>query len=99
MWPTERTIARNSWLYRLLQRGPSGASVGGGTLRVEHRGAFPAEIPVGSLDAIEVRRSWFWYSLRIRAADGAYHAIRGLIESVNRSRALANAGGGPVSSV
>ena len=66
MWPTERTTARSSWLYRLLQRGPAGASVGGGTLRVERRGAFPAEIPVGSLDTIDVHRSWFWHRLSFR---------------------------------
>ena len=77
---TPRTTARSSWLYRLLQRAPSGASVGGGTLRVERRGAFPTEIPVGSLDVIDVRRSWFWYSLRIRAADGTRYAIGGLDE-------------------
>ena len=80
MWPTERTTARSSWLYRLLQRGPAGASVGGGTLRVERRGAFPVEIPVGSLDAIDVHRSWLWHSLRIRAADGSRYAIGGLDE-------------------
>ncbi len=78
MWPTDRTTARSSWLYRLLRRGPSGASVGDGTLRVEHRGASPVEIPVGSLGTIEQHRSWFWHSLRIRAADGSRYEIGGL---------------------
>ena len=78
MGPPERATARSSWLSRLWTRGPTGVAVDDGAVRVE-RGTEPvAELPVGSLDAIEVRRSWFWHRLTIRAADGAQHTVGGL---------------------
>ncbi|MDE2696152.1 MAG: UvrD-helicase domain-containing protein [Chloroflexota bacterium] len=78
MGSPDRATARSSWLSRLWPRGPSGVSIDGGTLRVEHGRSVTAEIPVGSLDALDVRRSWFWHRLHIRTASGASYAIAGL---------------------
>ena len=75
-----RATARSAWLYRLWQPGLSGVSVGGETLRVDAGARVAAEIPIGSVDAIEVRRSWFWHRLTIRTADGVRHTIGGLDE-------------------
>ena len=78
MGPPDEAAARSSWLARLWTRGPSGVAVEGGTLRVERGARLVAEIPVGALDAIEVRRTRLWHRLTIRAADGARYDIRGL---------------------
>ncbi len=77
---TPRASARSASLYRLWQPGPSAISISSETLRVNAGASTPTAIPVGSVDAIEVRRSWFWHRLTIRTADGARHTIGGLDE-------------------
>lgn len=74
-----QTTARSAWLPRLWMRGPSGISVRDGTLRLERAsGVAVAEFPVGSIDAIEVRRSWFWRRLTVRTAGGERYSVGGL---------------------
>ena len=89
MGSPDGATARSSRLSRLWGRGPSGVSVEGGTLRIERGTRILAEIPVGSLEAIEVRRAWFWRRLTIRTADGASYAIGGL--DGRSAAAIANA--------
>ena len=72
------TTARSAWLARLWARGPSGVSVDGTVLRFEGGARSGPEIPVGSIDSIRLRRSWFWRRLTIRTADGASHSVGGL---------------------
>ena len=70
-----------AWLYRFLTRGPARVSLVGETVRVERlSGDALTEIPVGSIDAITVRPSWFWNRLTIRIADGTERSIGGLGE-------------------
>ena len=40
----------------------------------------PRKIPVGSIDSITVRPSWFWHRLTIRLGDGTERSIGGLDE-------------------
>ncbi len=82
--PHEQIAAESAWLYRFLTQGeggPARVSLIGETVRVERlSGHALAEIPVGSIDAITVRPSWFWNRLTIRIADGTEQSIGGLGE-------------------
>ena len=81
MQPHEQIVAESAWLYRFLTRGPARVSLVGETVRVERlSGDALTEIPVGSIDAITVRPSWFWNRLTIRIADGTERSIGGLGE-------------------
>ena len=72
-------IAESAKLYRLLSTGPSRVSLVGDTVCIEGRsGAVVAQIPVRSLDAITVYRSWFWHRLKVRTMDGRRHSVGGL---------------------
>ncbi len=66
--------ARSAALVRLLTLGPGSVSLNGAELRLGSDGA----IPVGALDAIELRRSWLWTRMTLRVADGHARAIGGL---------------------
>ncbi|MDE2867040.1 MAG: UvrD-helicase domain-containing protein [Chloroflexota bacterium] len=66
--------ATSAALVRLLGTGPSRVSLAGGLLRFgDAEGT-----PVGAIDSIQTRRSWFWTRLIVREAGGAERAIGGL---------------------
>ena len=77
--------ATSTALVRLLGAGPAHVSLDGGVLRFGD-----AEVtPVGGIDSIETRRSWFWTRLTVREAGGAERAIGGLAR--NEAERLAEA--------
>ena len=61
-------------LVRLLGGGPAYASLDGGVVRFGDA----TSTPVGVIDRIETRRSWFWTRLVVREAGGAERSIGGL---------------------
>ena len=66
--------ATSAALVRILGAGPARVSLDGGLLRFgDAEGT-----PVGGIDSIETRRSWFWTRLSVREAGGAEHSIGGL---------------------
>ena len=66
--------ATSAALVRLLGAGPARVSLDAGVLRFgDAEGT-----PVGGIDSIETRRSWFWTRLTVREAGGAERAIGGL---------------------
>ena len=76
-----RIVAENSGLHRLFTLGPSRVSLTGETLHIEGlMGGGPAKIPVGAIDSITVRPSWFWHRLTIRLGDGTERSVGGLDE-------------------
>ena len=91
MGPDNRIAAESAWLYRLFTLGPARVSLTGETLSVEGLlGGGPAKIPVGAIDSITVRSSWFWHRLTIRLGDGTEHSVGGLDEQgATRVRAAA----------
>ena len=91
MGPDNRIAAESAWLYRLFTLGPERVSLTGETLSVEGLlGGWPAKIPVGAIDSITVRSSWFWHRLTIRLGDGTEHSVGGLDEQeATRVRAAA----------
>ena len=77
--------ATSAALVRLLGAGPARVSLDGGVLRFgDVEGT-----PVGGIDSIETRRSWFWTRLTVRKAGGAERAIGGLAR--NEAERLAEA--------
>ena len=71
--------ADRAWLHRLFSLGPARVSLTGRTIHLEgRRGAALARIPVGTIDSITVRPSWFWHRLTIRLTDGTERSIGGL---------------------
>ena len=71
---TSPVSATSAALVRLLGAGPARVSLDGGVLRFgDAEGT-----PVGGIDSIETRRSWFWTRLTVREAGGAERAIGGL---------------------
>ena len=66
--------AASATFVRLLTGGPSDIVLERGVLRFTGRSA----IPVGVIDRVEARPSWFWTRLTVREAGGAVHAIGGL---------------------
>ena len=81
MGPHNRIEAESAWLYRLFALGPARVSLTGEMLHVEELlGSAPAEIPIGAIDSITVRPSWFWHRLTIRLGDGTERSIGGLGE-------------------
>ena len=73
--------AENSGLHRLFTLGPVRVSLTGETLHIEGlMGGGPREIPVGAIDSITVRPSWFWHRLTIRLGDGTERSVGGLDE-------------------
>ena len=99
MGSDNRIAAESAWLYRLFTLGPARVftlgparvSLTGETLSVEGLlGGGPAKIPVGAIDSITVRSSWFWHRLTIRLGDGTEHSVGGLDEQeATRVRAAA----------
>ena len=77
--------ATSAALVRLLGAGPARVSLDGGVLRFGDA----AGTPVGGIDSIETRRSWFWTRLTVREAGGAERAIGGLAR--NEAERLAQA--------
>jgi len=71
---TSQVSATSAAIVRLLGAGPAHVSLEDGALRFgEAEGT-----PVGGIDSIETRRSWFWTQLTVREAGGAEHSIGGL---------------------
>ena len=66
--------ASSAALVRLFTPGPGSVSLQGGALRLGSDGA----IPVGALDAVELRRRWLWTRMTLRVAGGGARAIGGL---------------------
>ena len=76
-----RIAAESSRLHRLFTLGAGSVSLTGETLHIEGlMGGGPREIPVGAIDSITVRPSWFWHRLTIRLGDGTERSIGGLDE-------------------
>ena len=79
MSASDQLAAVSVWPYRVLPYSTSHIALRGDCLRLErNRGRFPIDIHVGALDALNVRRSWFWKRLTIRTTGGAEHFVRGL---------------------
>ena len=71
--------AESSWLHRLFSQSPARVSLTGRTIHFEKRlRDAKVQIPVGTIDSITVRPSWFWHRLTIRLTDGAEQSIGGL---------------------
>ncbi|MCY3957488.1 MAG: UvrD-helicase domain-containing protein [Chloroflexi bacterium] len=71
---TGPVTATSAPLVRLLGTGPAHVSLDHGVLRFgDAQGT-----PVGAIDSIQTRRSWFWTRLTVREAAGAEHSIGGL---------------------
>ena len=66
--------ASSAALVRLFMGGPSGVVLERDVVRFTSRAA----VPVGAIDRIETRPSWFWTRLTVRQAGGAVHAVGGL---------------------
>ena len=78
MRPHNCIAAESARLHRLFTLGPARVSLTGETLHVEGLlGHAPAEIPVGAIDSITVRPSWFWHRLTIRLGDGTERSVGG----------------------
>ena len=76
-----RIAAESSRLHRLFTLGAGSISLAGETLHIEGlMGGGPRKIPVGAIDSITVRPSWFWHRLTIRLGDGTERSIGGLDE-------------------
>ena len=81
MGPRSRIEAESARLHRLFTLGPARVSLTGETLHVEGlAGHAPAAIPIGAVDSITVRPSWFWHRITIRLGDGTERSIGGLGE-------------------
>ncbi len=76
--------ATSATLVRLLGTGPAHVSLDDGVLRFgDAQGT-----PIGAIDSIQTRRSWFWTRLSVREAGGAEHSIGGLaLEEAERIHA------------
>ena len=76
-----RIAAESSRLHRLFTLGAGRVSLTGETIHIEGlMGGGPLKIPVGAIDSITVRPSWFWHRLTIRLGDGTERSIGGLDE-------------------
>ena len=76
----EHISAKSAGLYRFLTRGPARVSLRAGMIEVLEPSSDVTEIPIGSVDALSVHRSWFRYRLTIRLGDGTERSIGGLDE-------------------
>ena len=76
----DRIAAESSRLHRLFTLGAGRVSLTGETLQIEEPMGGPRKIPVGAIDSITVRPSWFWHRLTIRLGDGTERSIGGLDE-------------------
>ena len=76
-----RIAAESSRLHRLFTLGAGRVSLTDETLHIEGlMGGGPRKIPVGAIDSITVRPSWFWHRLTIHLGDGTERSIGGLDE-------------------
>ncbi len=76
-----RIAAESSRLHRLFRLGAGSVSLTDETLHFERfMGGGPPKIPVGFIDSITVRPSWFRHRLTIRLGDGTERSIGGLDE-------------------
>ena len=76
-----RIEAETGWPYRLFTLGTKCVTLTEDTLLIERVfGDRSAEIPVGAIDSITVRPSWFWHRLSICLGDGTVRSVGGLNE-------------------
>ena len=76
-----RIAAESSRLHRLFTLGAGRVSLTGEALHIDGLlGSGPRKIPVGAIDSITVRPSWFWHRLTIRVGDGTERSVGGLDE-------------------
>ena len=81
MRPQQQVAAESVWFHRIFSRGPARVSISGEVLRMDGRsGELQLETRVGSINEIEVRRSWFRDRLTVIAAGGLELSIGGLDE-------------------
>ena len=74
-----RIVAESAWPYGLFGQSPACVALTDGTVEIAGRSGNPlAAISVRSIDAIAVRRSWFWSRLTIHEANGTKHSVGGL---------------------
>lgn len=79
--PGEHIVAKSAGLYRFLTRGPARVSLRSGMIEVLEPSNDVTKIPIGSIDALSVHRSWFRSRLMIRHfGDGTERSIGGLDE-------------------
>ena len=78
--PGERIVAKSVGLYRFLTRGPARVSLRAGMIEVLEPASDVTEIPIGSVDALSVHRTWFRSRLTVRLDDGTGRSIGGLDE-------------------
>ena len=76
----DRITAESSRFHRLFTLGAGSVSLTGETLHIEEPMGGQRKIPVGAIDSITVRPSWFWHRLTIRLGDGTERSIGGLDE-------------------
>ena len=73
--------AESAWLYRLFTLGPARVSLAGESLHIAGLlGGALTKTPVGAIDSITVRPSWFWHRMAIRLGDGTERSVGGLDE-------------------
>ena len=78
--PGERIVAKSAGLYRFLTRGPARISLRTGMIDITGSASDVMEIPVGSVDKLTVRRSWFRSRLTFHLGDGTKRSIGGIDE-------------------
>ena len=78
--PGEHIVAKSAGFYRFLTRGPARVSLRAGLIEVLEPSSEVTEIPIGSVDALSVHRSWFRSRLTIRLGNGTERSIGGLYE-------------------
>ncbi|MCY4529138.1 MAG: UvrD-helicase domain-containing protein, partial [Chloroflexi bacterium] len=81
MTPSDSIVVEPGRFYRLFNLGPPRVSLTSDAIHIQRRFGLPVvEIPVGSIDTLIVRRSWFWKRLKVRTSDGRERSIGGLEE-------------------
>ena len=79
MRASDQISADSVWPYRVFPQSTSHIALSGDRLRLERKtGRSPIDLPVGALEAFNVRRSWFWKRLKIRTTGGAEYSVPGL---------------------
>ncbi|MDE2884145.1 MAG: UvrD-helicase domain-containing protein [Chloroflexota bacterium] len=79
MTPSDSVVVEPGRFYRLFALEPPRVWLTSDAIHFQRRFGLPAvEIPIGSIDALIVRRCWFWKRLRVRTSNGRERSIGGL---------------------
>ena len=74
-------LAESSWFHTLIFRGPSRVVVSGETVRIDRGpGSRSVDIPIESIDAISIKRSWFRTRLLLEVEGDLEHRIGALTD-------------------